>query len=77
MGTVKPLRVPRHSRGFTGLNYQYYVVSPQSTSEITKIKAFREWLLEEAKADDYVPDVQVDLDRAIERGEFAREENNE
>ncbi|WP_419904382.1 TauD/TfdA family dioxygenase [Kiloniella sp.] len=21
MGTVKPLRVPRHSRGFTGLNY--------------------------------------------------------
>ncbi|WP_419902705.1 trans-sulfuration enzyme family protein [Kiloniella sp.] len=22
MGTVKPLRVPRHSRGFTGLNYE-------------------------------------------------------
>ncbi len=48
-------------------NYQYYVVSPYSTSEITKIRAFREWLLSEAKADDFVPNIEVDLDRARER----------
>ncbi|WP_343560110.1 transcriptional regulator GcvA [Kiloniella sp. b19] len=28
--------------------YSYYVVSPISTSELTKIRLFREWLLEEA-----------------------------
>ncbi|MCZ4280585.1 transcriptional regulator GcvA [Kiloniella laminariae] len=48
-------------------NYQYYVVSPYSTSEITKIRVFREWLLSEAKADDFVPNIEVDLDRARER----------
>ncbi|WP_120496147.1 transcriptional regulator GcvA [Kiloniella sp. EL199] len=55
-------------------SYQYYVVTPQSTSEITKIKVFREWLLAEATADDFIPNVQVDLDRAKESGEMNTED---
>ena len=35
MGTVKPLRVPRHSRGFTLLNYRDFIQSPQGTLQRT------------------------------------------
>lgn len=35
--------------------YAYYVLSPMATSHHPKIAAFREWLLEEAAADDTAP----------------------
>ena len=35
--------------------YAYYVLSPKATSRHPKIAAFREWLLEEAAADDTMP----------------------
>ena len=34
------------------VNYAYYIVCPKQTAERPKIRAFRDWLISEAKADE-------------------------